>query len=125
MDVFEVDVGVAHQFGLDFVVADVFHSDGGGDGLPVFFWVYDLGFVFFLLVWVFVIDVGVDCGQGSVHFAADAAEFLCSFFRLEFFIAFWSFLFGLESLFLLLFWWHVNNYILEENYHIFDEYFDC
>ena len=123
MNVFKVDVGMTHQLGLDFIVADVFHSDGSGDGLTIFFWVYYLGFVFFLLVWVFVIDVGMDCGQRSVHFTADAAEFLGCFLCLEFFIAFGSFLFGLESLFLLLFWWHVNNYILEENYHIFDEYF--
>ena len=73
---------------------------------------------------MFVIDVGVDCRQGSIHFAADAAEFLCCFFCLEFFFTFGSFLFGLDSLFLLLFWWHVNYYILKEKYHIFVEYFD-
>lgn len=62
VDIFECDICDAHEFCLVFWVEYIFHSDGGGGLRSTFFGVDDESFVLLLLVLMFVVDVGVDCG---------------------------------------------------------------
>ena len=56
------------------IEGDVLHPYRCGRSLPCFFGVLDCHFVFFLLVEMLVVDVGMDCSEGTVFLAALALK---------------------------------------------------
>lgn len=119
VDLFQTYVCQTHQLSFDLIVTYVFHSNRDIRFLPFFLSrINNFRLILGLFIWVFVLNMSIDCSQRAILFATWTKETLCleAFFIPWFVLVFWWIRFlilwkllGFRWTISLFFRWHKNS----------------